>query len=201
MENLLPEVCAIPLKAQKGVYSATDADLRAAAYHEAGHCVVAVLHRLSIRYVTIVPGKRKDANGYINAGVTMLRKSRAASPCKLTKGEMRILYAGAICQYLGTGEEPTPVSYSDDHRDAVAMVSAFLRPTDTPEERQRAFLGADAPILMTSLESLFKATTEFLLDPKVWKAVVCIAATLLTRRTLRGGEAKRLVLETFDAPD
>src|ERR1035438_6608623 len=52
-------------------------DLHATAYHEAGHCVAALIYKLTVRYVTIILGK--DAQGRARPGHTSIRRPKSLS--------------------------------------------------------------------------------------------------------------------------
>jgi hypothetical protein len=84
-----------------------NADLRGTAYHEAGHCVMAVVHGLSIEYVTIVPDKGENALQQAMDGKVQLRcptapQSREERQTEIY-GLLMVKYAGAICESAITG--------------------------------------------------------------------------------------------------
>jgi hypothetical protein len=71
-------------------------------YRKAGHCVAGILYGRSIRYVTIISTKRKNAQGHIMAGRTSFRRPKAAQSTEESKAEVNaalmVCYAGLVCE-------------------------------------------------------------------------------------------------------
>jgi hypothetical protein len=163
------------------------ADVRAVAYHEAGHCVVAVLYGRTIRYVTITPGKRKNARGQVMIGRVVLRRPKLPQSPEREKAELcgalMECYAGVICESAATGMPVEPSTIAADHEAAVAMVSALLGPN------------ADSETLEAKLKDLYLATAKLLSSDAMCRAVVRVAEALISKGTLTGRDVKRLVLQ------
>jgi hypothetical protein len=66
------------------------------------------------------------------------------------------------------------------------MVTAFLGNDTDPAIRQKA------------LHGLYLGTLQFFASPKRLRAVRLVADALMARRTLTGGEVKRIVLQAVD---
>lgn len=168
----------------------TNAELWATAYHEAGHCVAGVVYGRPIRYVTINRGKRKNAQGQVMEGRTLFRhppKVQSAAESKaFVEGALMSCYAGAICQAAFTGKPVDPSCIAEDHRAAMDMIRAFLGP-DAPSET-----------VMRAASGLYQGTQNLFLLPKVLRAAKRVADALMARRTLTGGEVKRIVWKAFD---
>ena len=171
----------------------TNVELRATAYHEAGHCVAGVVYGRPIRYVTINRGKRKNPQGQVMEGRTLFRhppKVQSAEDSKaFVEGALMSCYAGAICQAAFTGKPVDPSCIAEDHRGALAMIRAFLGPDAAPETLHQAVSG------------LYQGTQKLFLSPKVLRAAKRVADALMARRTLTGGEVKRIVLQALDSKD
>ena len=179
------------VKLNRATPNRSESDIRATAYHEAGHCVAAILYGRTIRYVTIAPGKRKNRQGQVMVGRRLIRRVKVAPSAEQTKADVNAAligcYAGGICESASTGRPVEPSSITDDHNAAVGMVSAFLGEDATPA------------ILQDALVRLYQESQKLFMSPKACRAVRHIADALIVRRTLTGGEVKRLVLQAFDA--
>jgi hypothetical protein len=166
-------------------------DIRAVAYHEAGHCVVAVLYGRTIRYVTITPGKRQNARGQVMNGRVALRRPKLPQSLEQAtverRGYLLGCYAGMICESAITGKPVDPSTVAADHEAAATMMSAV----------STTFFGkvADTATLKEALAALYLETVKLLSSDETWGAVVRIADALISRGTLTGGEVKRLVLQ------
>jgi ATP-dependent Zn protease len=167
-----------------------DADLRATAYHEAGHCVAAICYGRTIRYVTITPGKRKNAQGQVMIGRTLIRRPRLPQSTEQKKAEVNAAlmssYAGVICESAAIGKSVDLSSCADDHKAARDIVMVFLGEDTDPATLQSVLL------------NLYQGTQRFFMTPGALQAVRRVADALMVRRTLTGGEVKRIVLQAFD---
>src|ERR1019366_1882104 len=140
--------------------------LQATAYHEAGHCVAALIYGVSVRYVTITPGK--NAQGQATRGHASIRRPKVLSSAEQRKGDayadfksihatlIRYL-AGPVCESRFTGK---PVDVSSMGADFEAAV-----------EMPRTLLGENATMLKNSLEGVVLDTQELFRKPKNWRAV------------------------------
>ena len=161
--------------------------LQTIAYHEAGHCVVAILCGLQVRHVTIRPGQRKNTRGYFTLGHVALRQSRSVqSPEQVQAriiGWLLTCYAGLICQRILAGESSENLSSAeDDYQTALAIQSKCLAEPHRTEANIKQF---------SKIACL--STIQFLASPGVWQDVVSVANALIERTTLTGGQAKRLI--------
>ena len=174
-----------------GIQNISEADLRATAYHEAGHCVAEIVYGRTLRYVTIIPGKRKNARGQVMAGRALFRRPRGVQSREQKKTDFTAAlmgcYAGVICESAATGKPVDQSSIADDHKAAVDMVSAFLGGNIAPER------------LQSVLSVIYQETLRFLVSPRIARAVRYVADALIVRRTLTGGEVNRLILQAFNA--
>jgi len=171
----------------------SDADLRGTAYHEAGHCVAAIIHGQTIRYVTIIPGKRKNARGQVMVGRMLIRRPKLPQSTEQKQAELNGhlmgCYAGIICESAATGKPVEASSGADDHKAAVAMATALLGN------------GIDPATVQIALRGLYLQTLEFFTSQEVLRAVKGVANALIARRALTGGEVKRLVFQALLTPN
>jgi ATP-dependent Zn protease len=175
-----------------GPHNANHANLRGVAYHEAGHCVAAILCGRTIRYVTIIPAKRKNAQGRIMLGRTLMQPPRKALSTEQTNVEINCYLmnclAGAVCESAATGKPVEPSSIDADVKDAIDVACAVFGADIGPDTRQRVISG------------LYRRAQKFFTDdPRRCRAVRRVAEALLVRRTLTGGEVRHIVLQAVDA--
>lgn len=161
-------------------------DLRARAYHEAGHCVAAILLRQPIRYVTITPGR---CNEQLMLGRMVRRIPRGARTIEQRtaerKAELVIYYAGPFCEFDATGRVPEPSTTASDAKGAEDAISDLF-PTATPE-------------WLPGIRKHFQSVTGKLLRLGYAPlAVRYVANALIERRRLTGREVKLLVHQAED---
>ena len=123
-------------------------------------------------------------------GRVLIRRPKVPQSTEQThaeiNGHLMGCYAGVVCEAAATGKPVDPSSAADDHKAAVDMVTAFLG-KDT-----------DPATLQSALHTLYLQTLQFFTLPRVLRAVTGVANALIARRTLTGGEVKRIVLRAFD---
>lgn len=176
------------------VPNTVDAALRGTAYHEAGHCVTAIVHGLGVEYVTIVPDKGENALRQAMDGKTQLRCPTAPQSTEERQAEINgllmVQYAGALCESAITGKPVDPSTVTADHIAAKRILAAYHG------------CDVDSPTVQCELRRLYLATAEFLAAPKVVRAVHRVAKALLERHTLTGDEVRHIVLpESEDGPN
>jgi hypothetical protein len=184
------DVFFVRLRLMADTHTTSDADLRGTAFHEAGHCVTAIVHGLSIRYVTIVPGKRKSALGPIMSGRTLIRGPKLPQTIEQEHAEsnslLMVRYAGAFCESAAAGKPVDPSTVAADHK-AAKDTLAFRLGCD-----------GDSATVQSALRNLYLETAKFLASPKILRAVQRVANALLERHTLTGREVRRIVFQESD---
>lgn len=167
-----------------------DSELLGTAYHEAGHCVMEIIRGRSIRYVTIIPGKRKDEHGRIALGRVVVRRPKQPLSEDQIRNELNAelmsAYAGIICEEAATGRSAQAATFLGDHEAVDKIIRAVFADRATPE------------IMGKMISYLFEKTHEVLRSPNVWRAVTDVANVLSVRLTLTGGEVKRIVLRALE---
>ena len=146
---------------------AVDPRLRATAYHEAGHAVMALALGRPIQKVTVAPNQN-----YL--GACQIQKGRFKPTKDWLEDEILILFAGMVAESQVTGRY-CPKGASQDLRGIRRYV--MMR---TGGERQ-----------VERLERRLLDKAEHLLaDAATWKAVESIAAELLKSETISGRAAR-----------
>jgi hypothetical protein len=146
--------------------------LKATAYHEAGHAVMALFLGRPIQKVTIAPGK--SAIGDAHLGLCHVKKSPGKGSKDWLEDEVMILLAGMVAEAQITGQYCAAGAARD-----LRFVRRFLQ-SRAESERQ-----------IERLERrLLSKTENHLSDRALWSAVESIAAELLKSETISGRAAK-----------
>lgn len=148
--------------------------LKATAYHEAGHAVMALFLRRPIQKVTIAPGQ--SAIGDQHLGACQIRKGPGKGSKDWFEEEVMILLAGMVAESQITGQYCAAGAAQD-----LRWVRRFLQ-SRTDGERQTERLE----------RRLLSKTENHLSDPALWSAVEAIAAELLKCETISGRTAKHV---------
>ncbi len=144
-----------------------DPKLRATAYHEAGHAVMALALGRAIQKVTIAPNQN-----YL--GACQIQKGRFKPTKDWLEDEMLILFAGMVAEAQVTGRY-CPNGAAQDLRGI----------------RRYALMRAGGDRQVERLERRLLDKTEHLLsDAATWKAVEWIAAELLAKENISGRAAR-----------
>lgn len=162
----------------------TDID---AAYHEAGHATVALMHGWPLDKVTIVPSE--TTLGHV------AMRSIPHTTTELRRMAAEIAWAGLFAQSLyrktqiWDGDERARVVASffvarhgagSDLRDVLAVIAAH------PEETEALTYGA------------LRAVDDLLSNPEIWAAIGVLAEALISRGTLTQQEIEALVVGGSD---
>lgn len=146
--------------------------LKATAYHEAGHAVMALYLGRPIQKVTIAPGK--SALGDEHLGLCHVKKSPGKGSKDWFEDEVMILLAGMVAEAQITGQYCAAGAARD-----LRYARRFLQ-SRAESERQ-----------IERLERrLLSKTENHLSDRALWSAVELIAAELLKSETISGRAAK-----------
>lgn len=149
-------------------------ELRATAYHEAGHAVMALALGRLIDRVTIVPGKTQF--GLATLGQCKVQKTRAKSSKDWLEDEMLILLAGMVAESQFTGQYSTAGATQD--------LRAVRRLAESRSGGGRQ---------VERLERRALDKTEYILaDSQHWQAVEAIVKQLLEHQTISGRAARHL---------
>lgn len=148
--------------------------LKATAYHEAGHAVMAMVLGRAIQKVTIVPGQTHL--GAQRLGACHLQKGKSRGSGDYLEDEVMILLAGMVAESQITGQ------YC--HQGAAQDLRYVRRMLLTRNDGQRQILRLE--------KRLLSKTEHHLLDADHWRAVQSIAAELLKSQTISGRAAKHL---------
>jgi len=163
------------------------ARLRATAYHEAGHAVVALMGGDRVpKQATIVPA------GDVLGSVSYAKWSSGLRPdCYLTPGRMQLvqaridtLLAGVIAERRGTGRRHNWTGGTSDI-DSATDLAAYLNGSDRQTE-------------------LFLRWRRLCVRDKVelhWPEIERLAVTLLARGTLTSDEIRQIVIQQRSKAD
>lgn len=147
--------------------NAVDPRLRATAYHEAGHAVMALVLGRPIQKVTVSPNQN-----YL--GACQIQKGRFKPTKDWLEDEILILFAGMAAESQVTGRY-CPSGAAQDLRGIRRYV--LMR------------TGGDRQVERLERRLLDKAE-HLLADPVTWKAVEAIATELLKSETISGRAAR-----------
>lgn len=159
--------------------------LERAAYHEAGHAVVACeLHR-RFEYVTIVP--TDGSRGSVRP--TPLRNFQPDGildrrTCALVQREVMWFVAGSIAEKLHTGRGDWKVGARGDIHEAFNLAEYAT----SSDEEAGAYVGW-----------LRERTMNMLQQPILWASVEALATALLEQKTIRWRAARRIIREAKEA--
>jgi hypothetical protein len=160
----------------------TAAQLRATAYHEAGHAVAAIRLRTGIRHATIVQGQ--DTLGHVTGGgarwLVEMRRGRLSA--SRTNAKIVEYLAGEEAARRHTGRRKL-VGGRHDHQNAVEIACAVY---------------GHNPSTLIYLRWMALRTREFLEQWDVWLEVKAVAAAFLRRRTLRGTDTRKITRSAVD---
>ncbi len=153
------------------------AELKATAYHEAGHAVMAHLVGRPVEKVTIVPGQTHS--GLSRLGACKIQKGRRRASQDPIEDEVLILLSGMVAESRVTGRY-CPAGASQD----LLMVQNLLSANRATNERQ----------LQRLAKRMIDKTENLLQSPEAARAIELIANELLTNQTI-SGRAVRHFLE------
>jgi ATP-dependent Zn protease len=161
-------------ESKKGGDGPVEAGLRATAYHEAGHAVMAISLGRPIQKVSIAPGQ--SHLGAKRLGVCQIKKGRTRATKDWLEDEVLILYAGMVAESQVTGDYSFDRAGDDLRciRRYVQMRAVGQRQVERLERR------------------LLDKTENHLSDETLWNAVDAIAAELLRCETISGRAAQHL---------
>jgi ATP-dependent Zn protease len=153
------------------------ADLKATAFHEAGHAVAALALGRNIQKVNITPGKSQLGN--LRLGICEIKKGRSRASKDLLEDDVLILFAGMVAESRFTGEY-CKIGAAQDLR-------AIAKRIQQRSQTERQF---------EKLHRRFLDKTEHLLDEdENVLAVELIAAELLEKLTISGRAARHFYNE------
>ena len=148
--------------------------LRATAYHEAGHAVMAMFLGRAIQKVTIAPGQ--SHLGTQRLGACHLQKGKSRGSHDYWEDEIMIFLAGMVAESQITGRYCHQGAAQD-----LRFVRRMLQSRNDSEKQ------------IERLEKrLLSKTEHHLLDAEQWRAVESIAAELIRTETISGRAAKHL---------
>lgn len=152
------------------------AALRATAYHEAGHAVMATLLGRPIQKVSIEPGKMQF--GPSRLGVCQMQKGRSKASRDWLEDEVLILFAGMVAESHFTGEY-CRTGAAEDLRSIHRLVRS--RPGSARQ--------------LERIERRFLDKTEYLLRADASAAAIAEVARELIDKTTISGRAVRHFVE------
>jgi hypothetical protein len=152
----------------------------AAAFREAGHAVAAWQRSVMLMPVSIfTTGKGAGRNVWNDPLRNVdFRWVRTAESSALVERLASVLLAGPLSEASFGPDIPKGTASVERLRDAKSLLNSIPRGTR----------GGENPY-----ESARGKTNEFLADPRVRKAVCALAAVLLERGTILGGEAASII--------
>jgi len=154
--------------------SASAFALKATAYHEAGHAVMAMYLGRAVQKVTIVPGQ--SHLGAQRLGACHLQKGRSRGSHDFLEDEVMILLAGMVAESQITGQYCQQGAAQD-----LRFVRRMLQSRNDGERQ-----------IQRLEKRLLNKTEHHLLDAQHWRAVENIAAELIRCETISGRAAKHL---------
>ncbi|MCE2814752.1 MAG: hypothetical protein LW850_30555 [Planctomycetaceae bacterium] len=157
--------------------------LRATAYHEAGHAVMAMILGRAVQKVTIVPGQ--SHLGAQRLGACHLQKGKSRGAQDYLEDEVMILLAGMVAESQITGQYCQQGAAQD-----LRFVRRMLQ-TRNDGERQ----------IQRLEKRLLSKTEHHLLDAQSWRAVEAIAAELVKSQTISGRAVKHLYEQSLKEVD
>jgi hypothetical protein len=171
-------------------------NLRAVAYHEAGHAVARTELRLPLRWVTIIPSGDDAGATYGGHLPKAVREwieeggyGRPAGIRDRLEREVMAILAGEVAQEIATGTTEGSAQY-DDHPEygRVIVDGDWHRVVDVLEE----LTGGDDEEVPLYSDLLRLRTQRLLRQPYVWAHVEVVAEALLGQKRLTGREVRDL---------
>lgn len=156
------------------------ASMKATAYHEAGHAVMAVSLGRSIHKATIVSAKLQT--GGVRLGAVKMDQGRSKASQDWLEDEVLILFAGMVAEAHFTGSY-CPKGAASDLRAIESLLS-----TRANTERQ-----------FEKLHRRLLDKTEYILSDEVHeKAIASVAEQLLEHETIKGRLVKHFLNQAID---
>lgn len=165
------------------------AQLRATAFHEAGHAVAAFRERIPLVRVTIAAGDGYDGETIPARGRgRSMREHEDVTPYQTLRllALVRFSLAGGIAQRRAAPRSMRSHHAEEDRRRAINGVSLAL--------------GVDGTVLEAYVHAV-RVQTEAMLNGPWWNAVEALAAALLEENTLRGEEAESIIRRALRPTD
>ncbi|TWT63315.1 M50 family metallopeptidase [Rubinisphaera italica] len=147
----------------------SQAELKATAYHEAGHAVMAILLGRPVEKVTIAPGQLQS--GISRLGACKIQKGRHKASKDPMEDEVLILLAGMVAESRVTGRY-CQLGASQD----LLLVESLLSVNRAKNERQ----------LQRLAQRLIDKTDNLLNGAEPSKAIELIANELMEKETISG---------------
>ena len=151
-------------------------ELKATAYHEAGHAVMAILLGRMVEKVTIVPGQMHS--GVSRLGACKIQKSRRKASQDPMEDDVLILLAGMVAESRVTGGYCLHGASQD-----LLLVQQLLTLNRATNERQLQRL---AKRMVDKTENLLSST-----EPT--RAIELIANELLEKETISGRAVRHFI--------
>ncbi|WP_417851921.1 M50 family metallopeptidase [Thalassoglobus sp.] len=151
------------------VLAEPSAELKATAFHEAGHAVMAMLLGRPVEKVTIVPGQMQSGRGRL--GACKIQKGMRKPSRDPMEDEVLILLAGMVAESRITGRYCQQGASQDLH-----LVQSLLSENRATNERQ----------LQRLAKRMIDKTENLLSGAEPTKAIELIANELLKNETISG---------------
>jgi len=148
------------------------AELKATAYHEAGHAVMALAVGRNIQKVNITPGKSQLGDSRL--GICEIKKGRSRASKDMLEDDVLILFAGMVSEARYTGRY-CPMGAAQDLRAISKLLNDRARTERQFEKLQRRMLDK---------------TEHMLDDEENVLAIELIANELMEKLTISGRAAK-----------
>ncbi|MDQ3928218.1 MAG: hypothetical protein M3328_03615 [Chloroflexota bacterium] len=161
-------------------------ELRATAYHEAGHAVLKVVHHVRLNRVAVVPDEDRGSLGHVAYSVAEAFKHRVqhdTSPDVRARGEVLIIssMAGRLAEARYTGSENLEGAQGDIHHEV--DIASYLTGSNEEAELYLAWLYCRA-----------RAEVE-----RWWWAIEAVAGELLANKTLSSQDVRAIMREARQA--
>lgn len=150
-------------------------ELRATAYHEAGHAVMAISLGRNIQKATIVPAQMSASTKRL--GAVKMQKGRSKSSSDVLEDEVLILFAGMVAESHVTGD------YCE--RGAANDLRAIGRILETRARTEKQFEKLHRRLL--------EKTEHILSDDIHRKAIQWVAEALIEKESISGRLVKHFI--------
>lgn len=174
-------------------------DIRASAYHEAGHAVAATVLEIGLTSASI---RGHLGNGA--PGTAMKWAPRGLEDPEYYRRMMVAINAGPMAEELVLRESATPCVHEDDVKALQIFAFRSCGLGTLKDDGQFFFsekesqLAGHIPRVQAASEDAFVRTAEFLADH--WEAIKAVAMALLDSKSLTGDEVAEIVRAALPSP-
>lgn len=157
-------------------------ELRATAYHEAGHAVASYLLRIGLKGASIIPDEDSEGRvrNYPQPALARADYGRSAPMRDRIERLVKVLLAGEITERFISGKKR--ITIHQDHENAVSYLELLVSGDDE---------------LSAYLDLLSIQTKKMFAPPGIWLCVEVVADALIEHRTLSGRRLRAIIKEAL----